>query len=119
MIAPEARRQRRIRRRLLLRRQHTVGVDLTGSVTAPEDMAAEYALFGERGARVVVSVSPEKLAAVRNTARQYGVGAHEIGKVTRDNLLRIEYKGHIVVKLDVPALKDTWAHSLERNLKIQ
>src|SRR5271168_364057 len=50
------------------------------SVTVPEDTAAEYALFGERGARVVVSVAPEKLAAVRNTARQYGVGAHEIGK---------------------------------------
>ena len=77
----------------------------------PEDTAAEYALFGERGARVVVSVSPEKLAAVRTTARQYGVGAHEIGKVTSDNALRIEYKGHAVVSAPVPALKDAWAHA--------
>ncbi len=92
---------------------------LGASVALPEDAAAEYALFGERGARVVVSVSPEKLAAVRNTARQYGVGAHEIGKVTRDNTLRIEYKGHVVVAAPVPALKDAWAHSLERHLKVQ
>jgi phosphoribosylformylglycinamidine synthase subunit PurL len=89
------------------------------SVAVPEDTAAEYALFGERGARVVVSVAPEKLAAVRNTARQYGVGAHEIGKVTSDNTLRIEYKGQTVVSAQVPALKDVWANSLERRLKIQ
>ena len=94
-------------------------MELGASVAVPEDVAAEYALFGERGARVVVSVAPEKLAAVRNTARQYGVGAHEIGKVTNDNTLRIEYKGHAVVLRPVPALREAWAHSLERNLKIQ
>jgi phosphoribosylformylglycinamidine (FGAM) synthase-like enzyme len=82
----------------------------------PEDVSAEYALFGERGARVVVSVSPEKLTALRNTARQYGVGAHEIGKVTGDNTLRIEYKGRAVIAAAVPALQDAWAHSLERTL---
>jgi len=92
---------------------------LGASVTVPEDVAAEYALFGERGARVVVSVSAEKLGALRNTARQYGVGAHEIGKVTRDNVLRIEYKGRAVVSAVVPTLHELWAHSLERNLKIQ
>jgi phosphoribosylformylglycinamidine synthase subunit PurL len=90
---------------------------LGATVTLPEDAAAEYALFGERGARVLVSVSPDQLAALRSTARQYGVGAHEIGKVTRDNSLRIEYKGQAVVQSGVPALKDIWANSLERVLK--
>jgi phosphoribosylformylglycinamidine synthase subunit PurL len=88
-------------------------------VTLPEDTAAEYALFGERGARVVVSVSPEKLGALQNTARQYGVGAHQIGQVTRDNTLRIQYKGSAVVISPVPALQDAWANSLQRNLRIQ
>jgi phosphoribosylformylglycinamidine synthase subunit PurL len=92
---------------------------LGASVTIPEVGPAEYALFGERGARAIVSVSPDKLAALRATARQYGVGAHEIGKVTRDNSLRIEYKGHAVVSAPVPVLRDIWAHSLERALKIQ
>jgi phosphoribosylformylglycinamidine synthase len=92
---------------------------LGASVTVPEDAAAEYALFGERGARVLVSVSPEKLGALRNTARQYGVGAHEIGKVTGDNTLRIEYKGRAVASAEVTALREIWAHSLERILKVQ
>jgi phosphoribosylformylglycinamidine synthase II len=92
---------------------------LGAGVMVPEDVSAEYALFGERGARVLVSVAPEKLAALRNTARQYGVGAHEIGKVTRDNTLRIEYKGRAVASEAVPTLKEVWAHSLERILKVQ
>jgi len=89
---------------------------LGASVAVPEDVSAEYALFGERVARVVVSVSPEKLTALRNTARQYGVGAHEIGKVTGDNTLRIEYKGHAVIAATVAALQDIWANSLERTI---
>jgi phosphoribosylformylglycinamidine synthase II len=79
----------------------------------------EAALFGERGARVIVSVAPEKLGAVLATARQYHVGAREIGKVTRDNALRIQYNGRPAISAPVPKLKDVWAHSLERNLKIQ
>ncbi|HTB91449.1 MAG TPA: phosphoribosylformylglycinamidine synthase subunit PurL [Candidatus Sulfotelmatobacter sp.] len=89
---------------------------LGATITLPESASAEYALFGESGARAIVSVSPAKLAALRATARQYGVGAHEIGKVTRDNSLRIEYKGHTVVQSDVPALLDVWANSLERTI---
>jgi len=92
---------------------------LGASVAVPEDASAEYALFGERGARVVVSVSPEKLTALRNTARQYGVGAHEIGKVTGDITLRIEYKGHPVVTGAVDGLRDTWSNSLQKMLKVQ
>ncbi len=91
---------------------------LGANVTVPEDVAAEYALFGERGARVLVSVSPEKLPALRKTAGQYGVGAHELGKVTSDNALRIEYKGQVVVSSPIPALKEIWSTSLEKNLKL-
>jgi len=96
-----------------------VAVGLGASVTVPEDVSAEYALFGERGARVLVSVSPARLAAVRTTAREYGVGAHEIGKVTRDSALRIEYKGRAAVTGSVETLRDVWANSLERTLQIQ
>jgi len=92
---------------------------LGAAITLPENASAEYALFGESGARAIVSVSPTKLAALRATARQYGVGAHEIGKVTRDNSLSIEYKGHVVIQSDVPSLHDGWANSLQRTLKVQ
>lgn len=92
---------------------------LAAEVRIAEDGSAEYALFGERGARAVLSVIPAQVAAVLAIARQYKVEAREIGKVTRDNTLRIEYKGHATISASIPALKDAWAYSLERNLKIQ
>jgi phosphoribosylformylglycinamidine synthase len=81
-----------------------------------ESSPAEYALFGERGARVVVSVAPTSLAAVLETARQCGVAAHQIGQVIRGDVFRIEYKGSAVIESSVAKLYDTWAHSLERIL---
>jgi phosphoribosylformylglycinamidine synthase II len=81
-----------------------------------EPSAAEAAVFNERGARAVVSVSPSKLAAVLNTARQYSVAAHQIGEVIRGDAFRIQYMGSAVIDSSVEALRDTWAHSLERIL---
>jgi phosphoribosylformylglycinamidine synthase II len=93
--------------------------ELGAEIKLDGEASSEYALFGERGARVMLSVAPAQVAAVLATARQYGVGARDIGKVTRDNLLRIEYKGNTAVSAPVPALKDVWTHSLERKLRIQ
>jgi phosphoribosylformylglycinamidine synthase II len=81
-----------------------------------ESSPAEYALFGERGARVVVSLAPTSLAAVLETARQCGVAAHQIGQVIRGDVFRIEYKGSAVIESSVAKLYDTWAHALERIL---
>ena len=89
---------------------------LGARVSLEEDGSAEFALFGERGARCVVSVSPTKLAAVLATARQYGVGASEIGKVHLGSALRIEYRGSAVVDSPLDALRGIWANSLERTL---
>ncbi|MGC2769439.1 MAG: phosphoribosylformylglycinamidine synthase subunit PurL [Candidatus Acidiferrum sp.] len=92
---------------------------LGAEIQIDEKASAEYALFGERGARSIVSAAPTKVAAVLESARQYGVRARAIGKVTKDNALRIEYNGQAAVAAPIPVLKDVWAHSLERNLKIQ
>ena len=81
-----------------------------------EEGPAEAAVFNERGARVVVSVTPSKLAAVLNTARQYNVAAHQIGQVIRGDAFRIQYKGSAVIDSSVEELRDAWAHSLERTL---
>jgi phosphoribosylformylglycinamidine (FGAM) synthase-like enzyme len=78
---------------------------------------AEYALFGESGARAVVSLAPTSLAAVLETARQYGVTAQQIGQVIRGDAFRIEYKGSAAIDASVAKLHDIWAHSLERTLK--
>jgi phosphoribosylformylglycinamidine synthase II len=77
---------------------------------------AELALFGERGARSVVTVSPDKLDAVLAIARQYSVVAEKIGGVSAGGAFRIVYNGLPVIYENVDALRDAWANSLERTL---
>jgi len=95
--------------------QH-VAPHLGALVKLEEAVPAEAAAFNERGARAVVSVTPSKLAAVLDTARQYKVAAHQIGQVTRGDAFRIQYKGRAVIDSSVETLRDAWAHSLERTL---
>jgi phosphoribosylformylglycinamidine (FGAM) synthase-like enzyme len=45
------------------------------------------------------------------------VTAEQIGQVTRDKTLRIEYKGHAAIDSPVEELRDTWTYSLERAVK--
>jgi phosphoribosylformylglycinamidine synthase len=94
---------------------------LLGAIVTIADslLPAEAAVFSERGARAVVSVTPSKLAAVLNTARQYSVAAHQIGQVIRGDAFRIQYKGNAVIDSSVEALRDTWAHSLEHTLGVR
>jgi len=79
-------------------------------------LASESALFGERGARCIVSLPPEKIGALQSIARQYGVAADQLGQVTSTGSLRIEYKGRAVIDSLVETLRDIWANSLERTL---
>jgi phosphoribosylformylglycinamidine synthase len=92
---------------------------LGANAKVEENGPAEAALFGERGACAIVSVSPAQLARVLDTARQYQVAAHETGKVIGGDAFCIQYKGNAVIDSSVEGLRDAWAHSLERTLKIQ
>ncbi len=76
----------------------------------------EAALFGERGARAIVSVTPENLAAVRRIAAQYEVAVGEVGRVTRGEF-RIELNGQTVVSAEVSSLADAWSGAIERLLR--
>jgi len=78
---------------------------------------AEFTIFGERGARCLASVAPAKLAALQAIAGQYSVAAGEIGQVTQNGSLRIEYEGRAVVDSSLEDLRDVWANSLERTLQ--
>ena len=89
--------------------QSALGANVSLNDAAP----AESVLFGERGARAVVSVTPSKLAAVLDTARQYNVAAREIGQVTHDGSFRIQYKGRAVIDSTIEILRDAWADSLK------
>jgi phosphoribosylformylglycinamidine (FGAM) synthase-like enzyme len=86
-------------------------------ITVDDSVVAEFALFGERGARCMVSVSAAKLAALQGIARQYGVAASEIGQVTQDPSLRIERKERAIIDSPVENLCDVWANSLQCTLQ--
>jgi phosphoribosylformylglycinamidine (FGAM) synthase-like enzyme len=75
----------------------------------------EAALFGEGGARAVVSVTPENVAAVRRIAAQCEVAVVEVGRVTRGEF-RIQLNGTTVVSAEIPLLADDWNGSIERLL---
>jgi phosphoribosylformylglycinamidine synthase subunit PurL len=74
--------------------------------------AAEYAVFGERGARVVVSLAASSLASVRGVAAQYNVNVQAIGTVSRGEF-RIQYKGTPVIHGDIDSFRAIWAGRIE------
>jgi len=90
---------------------------LSAEVHLPASEApAEVEIFGEWGARAVVSVSAASLAHVNEIAAQYRVKALRIGSVTRGKF-RIEYRGIGVIRGDVAALRHVWSESLQKAIE--
>jgi phosphoribosylformylglycinamidine synthase len=93
------------------------GDTLGANIKIEDGTRAESAVFGERGARAVVSVSPASLNAVLQMAQKFGVSAAQIGKVIANGIFSIELNGSAIIEESVETLRDIWAHSLERALK--
>jgi phosphoribosylformylglycinamidine synthase II len=72
---------------------------------------AESALFGERGARAIVSVAPASLARVQELAAQYNVSISQIGRVTRAEF-RIQLNGTPVIQGAADSFRRAWSESL-------
>ena len=89
-------------------------IDLGSSKGAGEP--AEFALFGERGARAVVSTSPAWLARATAIAAQYGVKVQQIGSVTRGDF-RIQLKGAPVVRGKADSFLQTWSEPLGKAIE--
>jgi len=87
-------------------------VDASGAAAAAGE-AAESAIFGERGARAVVSLPVASLARLEAIAAECGVRALRIGTVTRGEF-RIQYKGAPVVRGNIDSLRRIWAGLLEK-----
>jgi phosphoribosylformylglycinamidine synthase subunit PurL len=88
-----------------------ISIDAAGA----EDFA-EAALFGERGARAVVSVAPASLARVNEIAAQYKVRAQRIGTVTRGEF-RIQYQGAAVIQGSIESFRRAWSESLPKAIE--
>ncbi|MGA8012973.1 MAG: phosphoribosylformylglycinamidine synthase subunit PurL [Candidatus Acidiferrales bacterium] len=83
---------------------------------APEDSRTEFALFGERGARAVVSVAPASLARATAIAAQYDIKVQQVGSVTRDDF-RIQCKGVPVIRGTMDSFRQTWSESLGKAIE--
>jgi phosphoribosylformylglycinamidine synthase subunit PurL len=86
-------------------------VDASAAGTAGE--AAESALFGERGARAVVSLPGASLARLEAVARECGIQALPIGTVARGEF-RIQYRSAPVVRAAIDSFRRIWTGSLEK-----
>jgi phosphoribosylformylglycinamidine synthase len=86
------------------------------SFGASEKLPAEIILFGERGARAVVSLAPGSLARVSEIAAQYNVTAARIGTVIRGEF-RIQYEGAPVIQGSVDSFGRIWKDSLGEALE--
>jgi phosphoribosylformylglycinamidine synthase len=92
------------------------GLSANVTLDASTDAAAEtsfpeYALFGERGARVIVSIPSTLLARVNEITAQWGVAARKIGNVTRGEF-SIQHNGHLAINGDLDSFRRIWAQSL-------
>src|SRR5580700_6843108 len=92
-----------------------LSAEISIDATSAEDFA-EAALFGERGARAVVSVAPASLARVNEIAAQYKVCAQRIGTVTRGEI-RIQYEGAAVIKGSIESFRRSWSDTLPRAIE--
>jgi phosphoribosylformylglycinamidine synthase II len=89
-------------------------IDL-GSSSGSEE-PAEFAIFGERGARAVVSLASASLARVEAIAAQYDVKVQQIGTVTRGDF-RIQLKGVPVIRGKADSFLRTWGESLGKAIE--
>jgi phosphoribosylformylglycinamidine synthase len=86
-------------------------IDLGGS-----EERAEIALFGERGARAVVSLGSASLARATAIAAQCGVRVQQIGSVTRGEF-RIQMNGAAVIRGEMDSFRRDWSESLGKAIE--
>ncbi len=72
----------------------------------------EAALFGERGARAIISVSPDSLARIREIARKWNVTLEQLGRVTR-GAFSISVNGSSAIASPLSRLREAWSGSLQ------
>ena len=80
------------------------------------DEPAEFALFGERGARAIVSLAAVSLARATAIAAQYDIKVQHIGSVTRGDF-RIQLKGAPVIRGKLNSFLRTWSESLGKAIE--
>lgn len=85
----------------------------------PEGLRWDRVLFGEGGARILVSVAPEHTASWEAYLAQTLAGAWQtLGQVgDRSDPLRLETQGETLLSLAIADLEHPWATAIERRLQ--
>jgi phosphoribosylformylglycinamidine synthase subunit PurL len=78
--------------------------------------SGEFALFGERGARAVVTAGRDSVARIQAIAAKCKVKALQVGKVRRGEF-RIEYEGARVIRGELISFQKVWEQSLPEALE--
>ena len=80
----------------------------------------DTALFGEGGARIVVSISPAHQSAFESyLAQQVGDAWQYLGTVgSETDRFQMMSLGKSIVDLDLAAITQTWATAIERRLDV-
>lgn len=91
-----------------------LGADVEIKSALPDELT----VFGERGARVVVSATSASLAHVNRIAAQYEVTVQSIGTVTRSKF-RIQLNGIEVIQGTVDSYRKPWGESLQKAIETE
>jgi phosphoribosylformylglycinamidine synthase len=86
---------------------------LSAEITLHSEAPAELALFGEAGARAIVSLPHAALAPLQHVAAQWGVTAQVIGRVTRGPF-QLSFNGATALSDSPASLRAIWAGAIER-----
>jgi len=88
-------------------------IALSASVAFEADAPAEIALFGEAGARAIVSAPQGSLAHLLALAAQYKVAGRVIGRVARGDF-ELSYNGATLIRDASSSLRAVWSGAIER-----
>jgi phosphoribosylformylglycinamidine synthase len=93
-----------------------LGASVDLSAVAP-DVSPEGILYGESGARAVVSVAPEQVGAVVGLAGEHGVAVHRVGQVAEPGgAVELRLAGQ-VFRWSVGALRQTYYAAIPRRMQ--
>ncbi|MES1022241.1 phosphoribosylformylglycinamidine synthase subunit PurL [Gloeocapsa sp. BRSZ] len=98
-----------------------IGGNLGANITLiPDtDLRWDEILFGEGGARILVSVSPEQQTQWESYLQQYSA-AHwqKIGLVESDTFLRISTSDQLLVEVTIELMRDRYCNAIPRRLNV-
>ncbi len=78
----------------------------------------DYALFAEGGARIVVSVAPEKQQAWETCLNESLKGYWECIGTVEGNTLTIAVQNHSVITVTVAEMTESWGEAIERRMAV-